>query len=118
MSGIDVGVVFLDKDAVIRSLSEKAKRFFDMSDADIDRPIEDIGSRFGIGELPSLIKQTSLDTEFEDRIVKNRTGEQFMLRIVPKKGMNDSRSLIIDFDGSAQSDRSAMLKKIEAKRNR
>lgn len=87
LSGIDVGVVFLDKDAVVRSLTEKSKRFFDMTDADIGRPIEDISYRFGVSELPALVKQTSLDAEIEDRVVENRAGEQFLLRIVPKKGV-------------------------------
>lgn len=87
LTGIDVGVVFLDKDSVIRSLTEKAKRFFDLTDADIDRPIDDFGSRFGISELSALIKQTSFDSKFEDRVTRNRAGEEFLMRIVPKKGM-------------------------------
>ncbi len=89
LTGIDVGVVFLDRDTVIRSLTEKAKRFFDLTDADLDRPIEDIGSRFGIANLTTLIKMTSTDSRGEDHLTQNRAGSQFVMRIVPNLGMQN-----------------------------
>ncbi|MGI9449865.1 MAG: CheR family methyltransferase [Geminicoccaceae bacterium] len=84
LNGIDVGVLFIDTEATIRSLTFKVKEFFGLSDNDINRPIDEIGSRFGIQDLQAKISQVEKEEASIEQLARNRTGDLFLMRVLPK----------------------------------
>ena len=84
LSGIDVGILFVDTEATIRSLTIKAKEFFGLSDNDINRPINEIGSRFGIKDLQAIIGQVEKEESSIEQLTRNRAGDLFLMRVLPE----------------------------------
>ncbi len=84
--GINVAVLFVNVDSTIRSLTAKAKKFFVLSDNDINRSIEEIGSRLGFADLEAKITKTSEDKAPAEYVVQNHQGDRFSMRILPKEG--------------------------------
>jgi len=98
LSGVDVGVVFIDGQAKIRSLTIKSKEFFGLDDSFVDCSCEQLADRIGVPELGGLISEIKTGEALVERRAQNRAGEVFMMRMMRNRHAEGALIMFIDFE--------------------
>jgi len=98
LSGVDVGVVFVDVQSKIRSLTVKAKDFFGLDDSFIGCSSDQLASRINVPELGNLVNKVQAGENVIERCAQNRAGNVFLMRIMRNRHAEGALMMFIDFE--------------------
>jgi len=82
-ASIDFAVVIIGSDLSIRRFTPQAQKLLGLIPADVGRPLTNINPTIEIPELQSLVLQVMASLRQEDRMITDRHGVRYQLRILP-----------------------------------
>lgn len=83
MAATDVGIVFLDRELVIRRYTEAATRIFRIIESDVGRPIGDLSHAVEIPSLIEDLRSCLSQEEIIEREIRDTEGNFYVLKIIP-----------------------------------
>jgi len=83
LKGTAIGVVFLDKEMLIRKFTPVVSEEFCILDQDIGRPLNHISHNFKIDDLPRVIKSVMETKKVKGMEVSSLSKKTYLLRILP-----------------------------------
>jgi len=82
-ASIDFAVVIIGSDLSIRRFTPQAQELLGLIPADVGRPLSNINPTIEIPELQSMVLQVMANLRQEDRVITDRNGARYQLRILP-----------------------------------
>ena len=82
-ASIDFAVVIVGSDLSIRRFTPQAQKLLGLIPADVGRPLTNINPTIEIPELQSVVLQVMANLRQEDRVIADRKGARYQLRILP-----------------------------------
>ena len=82
-ASIDFAVVIIGSDLSIRRFTPQAQKLLGLIPADVGRPLTNINPTIEIPELQSLVLQVMASLRQADRVITDRKGARYQLRILP-----------------------------------
>jgi len=88
-ASIDFAVVIIGSDLSIRRFTPQAQKLLGLIPADVGRPLTNINPTIEIPELQSLVLQVMANLRQEDRVITDRNGARYQLRILPYRAVDN-----------------------------
>jgi len=82
-ASIDFAVVIISSDLSIRRFTPQAQKLLGLIPADVGRPLTNINPTIEIPELQSLVLEVMASLRQVDRVITDRKGARYQLRILP-----------------------------------
>lgn len=90
LASTDVGTIFLDSELCIRKFTRRVVDVFHILPQDIGRRIDSFASNIDYSSLAEDAQRVLHGEVFEERQVRNRRGNWYLLRILPYKSTSES----------------------------
>ena len=83
LASIDIAVVMVGRDLMIRRFTPEAQKFFGLIPADVGRPLLNINPTIEIPDFQKLVLDVMSSFRTVDRELKDKKGDKYQLRILP-----------------------------------
>lgn len=98
LKSTNIGTIFLDKELRIRKFTPAVRQHFDLVDTDINRSITSFSHQIEAIELAPICRKVFETLKVFEKEVKDKTGEVFLLRILPyRTEQAEIKGLVLTF---------------------
>ncbi|MEI4469705.1 chemotaxis protein CheB [Frigidibacter sp. MR17.24] len=95
ISASDIGTLFLDTDLKIRMVTPRVKELFNVTEADVGRPITDFSHRLSYDRLAQDVMQVLCDLQPIERELSATDGRWLQMRLRPYRTLDDHISGVV-----------------------
>ena len=98
MASTDIGVVFLDRDLLIKRFTPRAQDLINVIGTDLGRPLAHLTHHLDRDDLPELAAKVLADQRGIEREVRARDGRRFLARLLPYRTLaNRVEGVVVTF---------------------
>ena len=83
LASVDLAIVMVGSDFTIRRFTPAAEKIFGLITHDVGRPLANINPRIELPDLQELVKEVMSNPQLLERIVTDRGGQNYKMRVVP-----------------------------------
>jgi two-component system CheB/CheR fusion protein len=106
LSSIQMPIVMVDNDLMVRRVTPTARAAFNVLSSDIGRPITDLKPNVDIPDLEGLIREVTETLTMRELRVTDKKGRRYSLRVRPYRTTDDKINgavvTLVDIDGKEQ----------------
>jgi two-component system CheB/CheR fusion protein len=115
LASIQLPIVMVDNDLVVRRVTPSARNAFNILQTDIGRPISDLRPNVDIPNLEDLLHEVIESLAVRERRVTDKEGRQYSLRVRPYRTTDNKIDgaviTLVDINGKEEPDRGESGKK-------
>jgi two-component system, chemotaxis family, CheB/CheR fusion protein len=89
MASTDIGTIFLDRALQIKRYTPRAQQLFNITAADIGRPLEHFTNKLEYGLLSEDADEVLRTLQTKEREVKSKSGDWYLARLIPYRTLED-----------------------------
>lgn len=89
LASIDIAVVMVGRDLMIRRFTPEAQKFFGLIPADVGRPLLNINPTIEIPDFQKLVLDVMSSFRTVERELKDKKGDKYQLRILPYRTIDN-----------------------------
>ena len=83
LASVDLAIVMVGSDFTIRRFTPAAEEVFGLISHDVGRPLANINPKIELPDLQELVKQVMSSPQLLERIVTDREGQSYKMRVIP-----------------------------------